>query len=543
MADTSGERPAITNSNTQFRFKKPGRQTRSAARRDAVVLVVICSVTWLLIQQTEMCTRFFAYVAAHPELELDSAILAGIFSTLGLMVFAFRRWAEASRSEASYQELAHQDPLTDLPNRRSFIEAAELATRETDNTFICFLIDLDGFDQVNDLRGHSVGDQLLRTLAQDLGAALPAHGLLARIGGDKFGLLLSLPDATGAIDIAEEIVRVIGEPRLVGRHLTRVSVSIGIASYPADGVDGSSIVRRADIALYRAKAQHNSVLLFETGMEAADRRAALVIAALQEAIPRGEIVPHYQPLIDFKTGQVVGYEVLARWTSPVLGSVSPAEFIAAASQTGLIGDLSYGLFERTCAEAAQWPNAARISFNVTPRLLCDPLLAMRLLAILSKSGLSPQRLDIELTEDALLQNTETAHCNLDMLKRIGVTLTLDDFGTGYSSLHHLRMLPFDKVKIDRSYVGQIAISAKSRLLVEAIINLVHTLGLPTVAEGVETDEEASLLKAMGCDFGQGWLYGRAVSGSDVLRQMKDPDAVFNSEKMNVAHNALSSAGG
>ncbi|MFA5958200.1 putative bifunctional diguanylate cyclase/phosphodiesterase [Hyphomicrobium sp.] len=503
---------------TRFRSE---RRANKEAINDAVILLIICVVVWVLIERTETCTRFFQYVAAHPDMELDSVVLAGIFSAIGLLIFALRRWAEAARSEQRYNKLAHRDALTGLSNRLSFMEALDNAVgRGTKYPFACLLFDLDSFKQVNDLRGHFVGDKLLEEVTQRLSSVLPPGALLARMGGDEFAMLFSLDTPHRVTQVAGLVMRLVSEPQMLEGQVVQVGVSVGVARYPDDADQPDALLRRADIALYRAKTRQHSIQLFEPSMEDADHRYALVAATLRDAIPRREIVPNYQPLVELGTGEVIGYEVLARWTnSPVLGSVAASEFIPAASQAGLIDKLSRHLLEQACSEAVRWPRPLRISFNLTPRQLCDPLLPMQILAVLTKTGFSPRRLDIEMTEDALLENADTARVNLQMLKDQGVTLTLDDFGTGYSSLHHLRMLPFDKVKIDRSYVGKMVSCDKSRLMVDAIIKLVHAVELPVLAEGVETEFQAQILKELGCDFAQGWLYGKAMPNVDVHRAL------------------------
>ena len=494
------------------------RQADSKAITDAVILATVCAAAWALIERTETCTRFFQYVAAHPDTELDSVVLAGIFSAIGVLIFALRRWAEAALSEERYQELAHHDSLTGLPNRLSFMDALDNAVEGEKRPFACLLFDLDRFKHVNDLRGHFVGDKLLKEIAQRLKTVLPRDVLLARMGGDEFAMLFPLRTPHRAKQLASLVMRLASEPQMIDGQVVQVGVSVGISCFPEDGDQSAPLLRKADIALYRAKVRQHSMQIFDPSMEAADQRFALVSAALRDAIPRGEIVPNYQPLVELTSGKVIGYEVLARWTSPVLGSVAPSEFIPVATQAGLINKLSRRVFEQACSEAARWPEPMRISFNLTPRQLCDPLLPSQILNILSKSGLPPRRLDLEMTEDALIENADTARANLQILRNQGVTLTLDDFGTGYSSLHHLRVLPFDKVKIDRSFVSKIGGCDKSRLMVDAMIKLVHAVALPVLAEGVETEYQAQILKEFGCDFAQGWLYGKAMPNAD-LRSM------------------------
>lgn len=498
------------------RIRNALRAEKSSSRRaawDAIGLTLACVAAWNVIERSDVCTRFFDYVAAHPDQELDSVILAGIFSAVGLLLFALRRWRETWCAERFASRLAYNDSLTGLPNRRAFMEALERGTRRKE-PFACLLFDLDNFKQVNDVRGHLVGDQLLQVVAKRLRGLIAPDILLGRIGGDEFAVLVTSHLPERAMDLAHLIARRVREPMLIEGRAVQVDLSAGIARYPHDAERADAILRKADIALYRAKDIGGGLArAFTPDMERRERRRAAVADALREAIPRDEIVPHYQPLVELSTGDVVGFEVLARWDSPVLGAVPSSEFIPIATETGLIGQLSYTVLERACADAVTWPQHLRISFNIAPTQLRDRLLPPQLLAILARTGLAPKRLEIELTEEAMLASDHKTAFDIDALKDKGITLALDDFGTGYSSLHNLRTLPFDKIKIDRSYVAKIETCEASRRMVEAIVKFTHVLGIPLLAEGVETAEQARILTTLGCDLAQGWLYGKAMPNS------------------------------
>jgi predicted signal transduction protein with EAL and GGDEF domain len=273
--------------------------------------------------------------------------------------------------------------------------------------------------------------------------------------------LCPLEDVGRAPEVANLIARRVSDPVLIEGHALQVRVSVGIGRFPDDADHAQSLLRKADIALYRAKRSgRGQIRFFERDMEEIDIRRALVAEALRDAIPRDEIVPHYQPLVNLATGNVIGFEVLSRWASPTLGSVAPSEFIPIVLECGLIGNLSSRVLHQACAEAARWPWPLPISFNLAPHQLCDPLLPIQIPSILSKTTLSPRRLDIEMTEKALLENDRSARTNLEALKGAGITLSLDDFGNGYASLHHLRSLPFDRVKCSPSGpTGQIELIA------------------------------------------------------------------------------------
>jgi diguanylate cyclase (GGDEF)-like protein len=486
------------------------------ALRDAMILAAIVAAAWFLVAETETCTRLFSYVAAHPDTELDSIILAGMFSTFGLLVFSVRRWREAARAERTARELALTDALTGLPNRRAFMELLQDATAPAGGHCACLLFDLDNFKQVNDLRGHLAGDELLRAVATRLREYEARDVATARIGGDEFAMLVRFGHPKRAQDLARSVARRLSEPLVIDGSEVHPSVSAGIAHFPGDAGDASTLIRMADIALYRAKAGGRATIQsFTRDMEEADRRRMAVSEALREALQRNELVPYYQPLVDLATGGVVAYEVLGRWTSPTLGPVEPREFIPIARECGLINSLSFKLLERACADAVAWPHPSRISFNIAPPQLADPLLPLQIMAAVVRSGLSPRRLELEITEDALLENVQTVAANVAALKSQGITIALDDFGSGYSSLHHLRTLPFDKVKIDRSYVAHLGTCSDAKRMVEAIVQFVHALGIPLVAEGVETVEQARILEALGCDLAQGWLYGKPAPNAQL----------------------------
>jgi diguanylate cyclase (GGDEF)-like protein len=490
------------------------------ALTDAAILFIVSFAAWVVIERTDACTRFFAYVAANPDMELDSVILAGIFATLGLLIFAYRRWMEAVRAKHCAECLAYNDPLTGLANRRSFVEALERA-RSARAPFSCLLLDLDNFKQVNDLRGHLVGDGLLQEVCRRLRGTQSGGMLVARLGGDEFGVLISGGDDEQALQLAHCMVARVREPIVIGGRVVEASVSGGMARFAGEATSAEQLLRNADMALYCAKRSGGgTVEVFVEEMEASEQHRAAIVEALRQAIPNGEIVPHYQPLVEVSGGKIVGYEVLSRWTSPTLGSLSPAEFIPVATDAGLINALSGRVLKQACEDAMQWPEPLRISFNIAPHQLCDPLTPLQILAILSNTGLDPRRLELELTEDALLNNKEAALANLRTLKAQGISLALDDFGTGYSSLHHLRTLPFDVVKIDRSYVRDIGTCETARRIVSATIDFTHSFGIPVLAEGVETQQQADVLRTLGCDLGQGWFYGREVPASALGGAMK-----------------------
>jgi diguanylate cyclase (GGDEF)-like protein len=413
-----------------------------------------------------------------------------------------------------------EDPLTGLANRRQFEEALSRASASppsSGSSHGVFMLDMNDFKKINDLHGHPVGDEVLIEVGSRLRQAIREGDLVARLGGDEFAVLamhLASPDA--AISIARRIIELVDAPIMAKVTVHHVGTAIGIALMPQDG-DQSDVVRKADIALYRAKAEGRSALrFFEEEMDAQLRERDLLERELRLAVEADSIRPFFQPLVELKTGRIVGFEALARWYHPVLGQVPPDRFIPVADNCGLIGRLTDQLLRHACAEAVLWPSDMTLSFNISPSQLRDVTLGLRLITILAESGLPPCRLEIELTESALVGDLKHAQEILGSIRGTGVRIALDDFGTGYSSLYHLRAFKLDKIKIDRSFVAAMANNPESAAIVRALIGLGAGLNLQVTAEGVETvDQEASLL-AQGCDQAQGFLFSEAVSGDEAM---------------------------
>lgn len=445
-----------------------------------------------------------------------SAILLG---ATALSVRGRRRLQGALAKTAA---AAGTDTLTDLPNRRRFYEELEtaLATgRRYGLDHALLLIDLDRFKAANDAYGHPAGDELLRLVAARLRHVLRDEGRIARLGGDEFAFVLCCdpagPDQPRADPeaVADRIVHTLSQPfALTSGAIIQIGASIGIGLTTAEDTAIDELMHRADVALYRAKADGRGCSrLFEPGMDALVRARALLEGELRQAIADDVIVPHFQPLVDIGTGQLVGVEMLARWPHPVHGMVPPDQFIPIAEDLGLIGALTEQLLRRACRAAAAWPSEISLACNVSPVQLRDPNLPAMIQGVLSETGFPASRIEIEVTESALVGDLDLARGLLDQLRALGVRLALDDFGTGYSSLRHLQTLPFDKIKIDRSFVTAMAEDPESAKIVSAVLGLGRSLGLATVAEGIETEKTATFLRDLGCEIGQGWLFGRPIS--------------------------------
>jgi diguanylate cyclase (GGDEF)-like protein/PAS domain S-box-containing protein len=415
------------------------------------------------------------------------------------------------------------DALTELPNRRYLQEELNkrLASLEADanKQFAVVAVDLDRFKAINDLHGHAIGDELLKRVASRLSEEVQAGGFVARLGGDEFIVVMPFALET---DLTERLAGLFARfeaPISLVEHQLIVRLALGIAMAPADGGSPDVLMRHADMALYRAK-EHGGrkFAFFQPEMEFHARERALLERDLRIAVENNLIVPYFQPIQDLRTGQVSCYEVLARWPHRERGLVPPGQFIQIAVDAGLIGALTMSLLRQACDEVKDWPDAPRIAINIAPVQLRDPALPQNLLKLLSGCGFPPGRLEIEVTEEALVSDIVTARIILESLKNLGVRVALDDFGTGYSSLQHLGQLPFDTLKIDQSFVKSMNDSENAMMIVKAIVQLAKNLGLGLIAEGIETEEQAMVLGALGCERGQGFYLGRPLPGISCVNE-------------------------
>ncbi len=418
------------------------------------------------------------------------------------------------RNEQHISYLAHNDSLTGLPNRASFVEqlvaTLDKSTR-TGEQFAIMCLDLDRFKEANDVYGHLVGDALLREAARRLkGAAEGAF--LARIGGDEFIIILTgnAPEEMAAT-LGERMIEAFKENFDVDGHQIQVGLSIGVAIYPADGTDAKMLIANADAALYQAKFEvRGSVRFFEEKLGSRLRERRELQTDLRSATDRGDFFLHYQPQKTIAFGEVVGFEALARWHCPKRGWVSPETFISIAEQSTHIISLGEWILREACREAATWPTPLKVAVNISPVQFHHGDLPKLVHSILLDTGLKPERLELEITEGVLIDDFSRAVSILRKLKLLGVHIALDDFGSGYSSLSYLHAFPFEKIKIDRVFVGDLENNHHSMAIVRAIITLGHSLNIPVLAEGVETDSQLSFLAQEGCDEVQGYLTGKPL---------------------------------
>jgi diguanylate cyclase (GGDEF)-like protein len=481
--------------------------------------------------EVDLLENLRTHTAAQNVLELEEVLLLTALVVAGLLLFAIRRMmiqkAEIRRREAaeSYAlNLAFHDPLTGLPNRRHFMDAVDHGLAEPprgERMQAVMLMDLNAFKAINDIYGHPAGDELLIELGGLLTTAAGDDGMVARLGGDEFALFApDIEGADAAARIGRRMVSVLEQPIRTAHGEHRLGLGIGIALAPRDGTDRAELVRKADVALYRAKDEgSSSVSFFEQAMETPLRERAFVEHELRTALAQGAIVPRYKPSLDLETKRVLGFDVTVAWTHPTLGHVQPQRFIPIAEDSGLIRELTDQVLRTACLDAATWPDELTLSFRLADAVMRDPGLTLRILTILSETRLSPSRLEIAVGEGAVMRNLDESRRLLSPLREAGVRLALADFGTSYASIWHLRDLQFDKLKIDRSFIEDIGSNQNSAVVVRSILGLGHGLGVTISADGIENAGQRDLLLSQGLEEGQGQLFGAPLSAEEAHRMI------------------------
>jgi diguanylate cyclase (GGDEF)-like protein len=449
----------------------------------------------------------------------------------GGAVLLFEDVTERMITQARLNELARFDPLTGLPNRTEFHERAENAILEKHSGFECAImfIDLDQFKQVNDTLGHAVGDRLLRSVADRLTATMPSSDIIARFGGDEFVAFHRCPAGDAEIaSLARRLIEEISHPYEIGDHQIAIGASIGIAT-AKDVIDLESLQRNADLALYQAKVEgRNTWRFFEAELEIKAQSRRNLELDLRSAFEKNEFELHFQPIYNIKRKQFVSCEALIRWKHPVRGRVSPAFFVPVAEEMGLIVKLDNWVLRAACRACVAWPEDIRVAVNISAVHFRDTQLVETVKEALSEFGVAPHRLEIELTETALLQNIQTTRSVLNDLRQLGVRISLDDFGTGYSSLSYLNALPFNKLKIDRSFLAGLEPDSRSMRLLKGITSLSADLGLMVVMEGVETQEQYTLVADYtAVDEIQGYFFSKPLAHQDISE-------LFRSKRLHAA---------
>ncbi|WP_421729469.1 bifunctional diguanylate cyclase/phosphodiesterase [Brevundimonas sp.] len=434
-----------------------------------------------------------------------------------LTIYAVRDLRARMAQERRITHLARNDSLTGLPNRASFLEWLSRQTAdEVANPHIALLaIDLDRFKEVNDIHGHAAGDQLLVRISERMRAAIRPGEFIARLGGDEFVAMTPVSRREDALDLASRLRLAITEPVDLGHAEVACGMSAGVAVWPQDAADISALINNADLAMYRAKAALTTdVCFYEEEMDEAVRNRRRVVLQLREALDRNEFSLNWQVQADAETGDVTGYEVLLRWRQADGSFISPADFIPLAEETGLILPIGEWVLRTACAEAATWAEPHKIAVNLSPIQLGHVDLPRLVHQILIETGLAPSRLELEITETAMITDLDRTTHILRQLKLLGVSIAMDDFGTGYSSLSTLRAFPFDKIKLDRSFMSELNGGPQSAAIIRAVLALGESLGIPVLAEGVETMEQLTFLRDQGCDEVQGYLLGRPMPVAD-----------------------------
>ena len=495
-------------------------------------LTMLIGARWHVVGPLRSITEAMTHLAAG---ERDTAVpghdrrdeigeMAAACEVFRLNVILLEHAHEAARkAEEQAQLLARHDSLTGLPNRRVFSADLETALARAQKGNCCYallLIDLDDFKKVNDIQGHQAGDVVLCEVAHRLEQAVRKNDTLARLGGDEFAIITQ-----GETDLQEHLEQtkrlaarllgIIRQPIEIGDTKAEIGASIGISSFHTGISDVTSLLRAADIAMYRAKQSGRFTFrFFEQSMDDEMRERESLERDVARAIADGSIRPHYQPLVDIGRQRIRGFEALARWNHPVRGPVPPDQFIPIIEQLGLTTELSSSILRQACRDARNWPDEICVAINVSPIELQDETLPARFALILHEEKMAAHRLEVEITESALVSDLAAAKAILTALQAQGVTISLDDFGTGYSSLYHLRELKFDKVKIDRSFVQAMRGNAESEKIIDAILGLTSSLHLPTVAEGIEDLTTLRMLMAKGCTLGQGYYFGKPMPATE-----------------------------
>jgi len=490
----------------------------------SLMLVVMLLVERIVINPITRLTRDVVWIAkGDPSDPMNRLAVKGPeeVATLARTFNVFIAHLGARQElEQRLEHMAHHDALTNLPNRLRLRQAMEneLARVQRGESVAVLCLDLDHFKSVNDTLGHPVGDRLLEAVAERLRQNVRDVDIVARVGGDEFAIVqVAAEQPRGAIILADRLIETLAKPFDLDGHQVVIGTSIGIALAPLDGLDTDQLIKNADMALYRAKADGRGVFrFFEPEMDAKMQARRTLEIDLRKALAEGEFELFYQPLVNLASNEVSGFEALLRWNHPTRGLVPPSEFIPIAEEMGLIVPSGERILRQACAEAAGWPDDIKVAVNLSPVQFKSKTLALAVTSALASSGLPPHRLELEITESVLLQDNEATLTTLHQLRQLGVRISMDDFGTGYSSLSYLRSFPFDKIKIDQSFVRDLSGKEDSLAIIRAVAGLGRNLGMATTAEGVETREQLGYLRQEGCTEVQGYLFSRPLPARNII---------------------------
>jgi diguanylate cyclase (GGDEF)-like protein len=524
----------------------PGSRLESA-QRDAVVLAVLITAVMLLIWNG---STFFQHLriagSLGPEVRVASTALT---LNVALILFGWRRYVDLQHEAQMRAEqeqraavLASTDPITGLYNRKGFADrAGEMSAEAEKNAQSLAVISfqINRFKTVNDQHGYETGDRLLKCIASALGDELGPDVVVARLSGDEFAVALTLgpKELSRAEESAEGVLRAATRPFMFEERIIQVGAFAGIASAPGGSASIPDILRRADIAMDHARTGRVArPVWFDAGMESALVAQGEIEQGIRHGLDHGQFVPFFEPQVSFETGEIVGFEVLARWNYPLSGVIGPDVFIPVAEDIGLIGRLSEQVIGEALREAAAWDPAIKISVNISPTQLTDGWLAQRILRILAETSFPAERLVVEVTESSLFADIEFARSIVTSLKNQGIRLALDDFGTGFSSLSHLRELPFDIIKIDRSFLSNIHLKRDSLAIIRAVTTLANALSVPVCVEGIENEAAFDTVVRLGCAIGQGWYFGKPMPAEQARELLAARRRAGNPSAPNLAVN-------
>lgn len=508
----------------QFADNHVAEVEESGLLRAIIIIVAIAGFVglsaWLLPSAIQNLTGV--------PVSVDRNLSAALLLNIALIMLVWRRSGQlatqkkvAVAAAAKTAEISFLDHTTKLLNRSGLTDVME-KNLDAGLRLGLLTLDLDNFKKVNDLHGHIAGDELLKAVAVRLHETAPAGSFCARLGGDEFAILLIDEEAEhqSALAMAKKVEQAIAEPVEFEDGSAKVSASVGVYSPSEPGEPADIIFRRSDIAMYQAKEQNGvRVAVFAKAREEEAKKRSRMESEMRVGIAAGEFVPFYQPLYGIRGANLLGFEVLARWNHPSGDVIEPAEFIPLAESAGMISQLSEVVMRQALLDAANWDHNLVLAINISPIQLNDPLLDQRILKLLTETGFPAGRLELEITESALFNDTEVAIKTITSLKEQGIKISLDDFGTGYSSMTQLANLPFDRIKIDRSFVLSMLENSESAAIVNSITTLASSLKVPITAEGIESDEIREYLDTIGCTDGQGWLYGRPASKEELIKAL------------------------
>ena len=500
------------------------RDRGKQANSDLLIGAIVVATAIAFIGNGNAAMEVIFSKVSSVDLDHQRLTITTFLLNIALLMFGWRRYHDMRKemqdritAEQRAQKLAITDPLTGFYNRRAITEiASDLCAKSEANghAVASMMLDLDNFKRINDMNGHAAGDYLLTQFAERMQKIAPSRANLARIGGDEFAFVFTFnPNVPEEVTrFAEAIIEETERPFLHDNLVLDTTVSIGIARHDHHDGNVEKLMQRADIAMYNAKRNgKNDKCWFNEQMEAELRARIDIEAAIRLGIPRGEFVPYFEQQVDIRTGRLTGFEMLARWDTPAHRHVPVETFIMVAKEAGLIGELSISIMEKAFLEVKNWDPSLTLAVNISPVQLLDERLAQRILKLLVETGFPPQRLEVEITEGAIFQNVELPQTIIHSLKNQGIRVAYDDFGTGYSSLTHLRELPFDRIKIDRSFVSSVARDPDSAAMVRGITSLCRSLGLPITAEGIEDELVEKFMADLGDFTAQGWFYGKPLS--------------------------------